>query len=62
MATCTECGRPLNAGEVELCPACTSSKSHKKKRWTEIIGGVVLIVALGALKAFSGGKDDGGSA
>jgi RNA polymerase subunit RPABC4/transcription elongation factor Spt4 len=56
MKKCNECGRPLNQDEYDLCPACQSSKSHKKKRWTEIIGGAVVIVVGIAIKILKGGK------
>ena len=46
MNKCSECGRPLNKDENGLCPACESTKSHKQKRWGEIIGGVVTVVGV----------------
>lgn len=57
MNKCKECGRALNQDEYDLCPACQSSKSHKKKRWTEIIGGAVVIVAGIVIKILTGGKE-----
>ena len=44
MNKCSECGRTLNKGENDLCPACESTKSHKKKGLIKIIGGVVAVV------------------
>jgi RNA polymerase subunit RPABC4/transcription elongation factor Spt4 len=46
MNKCSVCGRLLNENESDLCPACESDKSHKKKRWVEI-GGFVVIIAGG---------------
>jgi len=59
MKTCSECGRPLNEGENDLCPACESTKSHKKKRWGEIIGGVVTVAAGIVIAVLTGGKGGG---
>ena len=59
MRNCNNCGRPLNEGENNLCPACKSTESHKKKTWTEIIMGVVVVVGGIALKVITAGKDDG---
>jgi len=56
MKKCSECGRPLDEGENDLCPACKSTKSHKKKRWGEIIGGVVTVVGGIAFAILKGGK------
>jgi len=44
MATCNKCGRPLQADEKNLCPACRSARSGKIKRALEITGSVVLVV------------------
>ena len=60
MATCNECGRDLKTGEQELCPACLSTKAHKTKRWTEIVGGVAMVVFAIVAAALSGGKNGGG--
>jgi len=59
MSNCKECDRPLEQDEKDLCPSCKSTKSHKKKRWTEIIGGVVVVVAVAAFKLLTGGKNGG---
>ena len=56
MKKCSECGRLLNEGENDLCPACKSAKSHKKKRWGEIIGGVATVAGGIALAMLKGGK------
>ena len=56
MSNCKECGRPLDKRESDLCPACMSAKSHKKKRRTEIITGV-LLCAVGFLKGFAAVRD-----
>lgn len=53
MEKCELCGRPLEANEEKLCPACKSEKSHKKKRVIECIAGGVTIV-LGIIWSFSG--------
>jgi len=59
MKKCNECGRPLNEGENYLCPACESTKSHKKKRWGEIIVGIVVVVGGIVIKVLTGGKGGG---
>lgn len=56
MKKCNECGRPLNEGENDLCPACESTKSHKKKKWVEII---VVFVGGIVIKVLTGGKGGG---
>ena len=56
MNKCSKCGRPLTAGENDLCPACESTKSHKKKRFGEIIVGVIAVVGGIAFKILTGGK------
>ena len=62
MNKCKECGRILIEGEDELCLACQSAKSHKKKRLVEYIvaGGLVISgIAVTAVKFFIGkGGDD----
>lgn len=60
MKKCTECNRPLEEDENDLCPACESTKSHKKKKWTEIIGGVILVagtIAFAILKGDNSGNN-----
>ena len=62
MSNCKECGRPLNQGGDDLCPACMSTKSHKKKRWTEYVVGAVAVVGtvVGvAISIFTGGEGGG---
>ena len=59
MNNCKECGRQLNQDENDLCPACNSTKSHKKKKWTEIIGGVVLFALGIGIKILTGGRGGG---
>ncbi|NLG16488.1 MAG: hypothetical protein GX556_04040 [Fibrobacter sp.] len=59
MKKCSECGRRLNEGENDLCPACESTKSHKKKRWGEIIVGIVVVVGGIVIKVLTGGKGGG---
>lgn len=44
MNKCSECNRPLKKGENDLCPSCDSTKSHKKKKWVEIVGTISLFV------------------
>ena len=61
MKKCSECGRPLNEGENDLCPACESTKSHKKKRLGEIIGGVFTVVVTIVIAVLTGDKDGGKS-
>lgn len=65
MSNCKECGRPLEQGENDLCPACMSTKSHKKWRLAEIIGGAVVVVGIvvgAAIKIITGGEGGGSSA
>lgn len=59
MGKCRECERPLNVGENDFCPACKSTKSHKKKRWAEIAGGVVTVAATIVITVLTGGKGGG---
>lgn len=56
MKNCSECGRPLNEGENDLCPACESTKSHKKKRWGEIITVGVVAIAGIVIAVLTSGK------
>lgn len=62
MDNCKECGRPLEQGEKDLCPACKSTKSHKKKKLAEIgmmvVGGVVA-VAVTIIKLVNAKKGGG---
>ncbi|MBW1794833.1 MAG: hypothetical protein JRJ38_10450 [Deltaproteobacteria bacterium] len=46
MRKCEKCGRSLEGNEKKLCPACQSTKSHQKKRWVEVIVGVIFVKAL----------------
>lgn len=46
MSKCKNCERELQKGEVEYCPACTSSKSHKIKKIIEVVA--PLLTAVGA--------------
>lgn len=58
MNKCEKCGRLLTNNEHTLCPACKSNKSHKRKRVTEIVGGVLVIVGgvvISIIKATRGG-------
>ena len=59
MNQCSECGRPLDKDENDLCPACESAKSHKKKKLVEYVVGAVLFVGTLAIAFFTGGKDGG---
>jgi len=59
MKKCSDCGRPLNENENDFCPACESTKSHKKKRWGEIIGGVITVVGGVVIAVLTGGKGGG---
>jgi hypothetical protein len=47
MSKCKNCERELQKGEVEYCPACTSSKSHKIKKIFEVVA--PLLTAVGVL-------------
>ena len=47
MQKCKSCERELQAGEVEYCPACASSKSHEIKKIIEVA--VPIVAAVGAL-------------
>ena len=55
MKTCEGCGRDLEEDEKDYCPACKSTKSHKKKRWWEIIGGALIVIVITVLKGGKGG-------
>lgn len=59
MKKCSECGRPLNEDENDLCPACESTKSYKQKKWGEIVGGVAVVVLGVVVKVLTGGKGGG---
>ncbi len=59
MKNCKKCGRPLNEGENDLCPACKSTESHEKKTWAKTIIGVVVVVGGIAIKFLTGGKGGG---
>ena len=61
MRICEKCGRPLKDSEHNLCPACQSEKSHKKKKWIEIIGGAATIVG-GIVISILTGRKGGGKA
>ncbi len=61
MDKCNECGRTLEKGEADLCPACKSTKSHKNKRWVEIVGGVLVVIAGIAITVLTGRKDQKGT-
>lgn len=59
MKKCELCGRPLEANEEKLCPACKSDRSHKKKRLVEYITlgiGTVLGIIFGFGGFGGGGK------
>jgi ABC-type ATPase with predicted acetyltransferase domain len=57
MNNCSECGRPLAQGENDLCPACKSDKSHKKKGWVKKIGGAVVAAGVIVIAILKGGKN-----
>ncbi len=44
MSEC-KCGRDLRPGE-EQCPACYATKSHRRKRIVEVVGGVGVVVGV----------------
>jgi hypothetical protein len=44
MQKCRNCERELQKGEVEYCPACASSKSHKIKKIIEVATPIVIAV------------------
>lgn len=52
MQKCKNCERELQKGEVEYCPACTSSKSHKIKKIIEVVTPIVIAVGGLAFKFF----------
>lgn len=56
MQNCKKCGRRLNEGENDLCPACKSTKSHKIKKLGEICIGVAAIVVAFLTGGKGGGK------
>ena len=52
MQNCKSCERELQKDEVEFCPACASSKSHKIKK---IIEAATLIVRTYAKRILTDG-------
>jgi len=50
MQKCKSCERELQKDEVEFCPACASSKSHKIKKIIEIATPIVIAIGGIALK------------
>lgn len=42
MQKCKSCERELQKDEVEFCPACTSRKSHKIKKFIEVATPIVI--------------------
>lgn len=56
MQTCEKCGRKLESGEDQLCPACRSDRSHKRKKRTGI-GVVIVLAALAVWKVIFGTND-----
>lgn len=50
MSKCKKCERSLVEGEVDLCPACASEKSHKFKRVFEVVTSIVIAGGLVFIK------------
>lgn len=46
-ASCKKCGRPLQAGEGELCPSCAAQDAEKKGGWIKAI--VAALTAVGSI-------------
>ena len=44
MQKCKGCERELQKDEVEFCPSCASSKSHKIKKIIEVVTPIVIAV------------------
>ena len=45
MAKCKKCGRRIRENEA-YCISCKEMQNHKKKFWTEIVSGVVLVIGI----------------
>lgn len=50
MNKCKTCERDLQKDEIDFCPACASSKSHKIKKIIEIATPIVIAIGGIALK------------
>lgn len=50
MRKCNKCERPLRETEIDVCPACTSTKSYKWKRVVEVATPIVAAVGVGVFK------------
>jgi RNA polymerase subunit RPABC4/transcription elongation factor Spt4 len=57
MKKCTNCDRSLLDGEKDLCPSCFSKNNHNTKRWTEFIGGALVIAATIGMSLLTSNKD-----
>lgn len=44
MKKCKGCKRELQKDEVEFCPACASSNSHKIKKIIEVVTPIVIAI------------------
>ena len=47
MQKCKSCERELQKDEIDYCPACASSKSHKIKKIIEVA--TPIVIALGGI-------------
>lgn len=47
MQKCKSCERELRKDEIEFCPACASSKSHRIKKIIEVA--TPIVIAIGGL-------------
>lgn len=44
MQKCKSCERELQKDEIDFCPSCTSSKSHKIKKVIEVATPIVIAI------------------
>jgi Zn finger protein HypA/HybF involved in hydrogenase expression len=54
MQKCKKCERVLQRDELEYCPACASSKSHKIKKIIEMLS--IPLIAMATYKFFKKNK------
>lgn len=44
MQKCKYCERELQKGEIDLCPSCSSSKSHRIKKFIEVATPILITI------------------